>query len=354
MREHALFNEKDRTFAFLNKAFAPLCTIVGPCETYLKTLECPFIHLISSPSAYALKESFFQSHFQTRINNPFLVTEEPSQEDVERCVAELSGKNRETVLIALGGGSVLDLAKAVKHKTGHLLIAIPTTPGSGAETTPFSILLDAERGTKTYLVHHTLMPNVALLDATLLTSIPRHALGAMLFDVVAHAVESSYSKLSTPLARAWAREALCILETLPDALEKKDWAEMQVAGFLAGCAQGMAATGLCHALAHFVGPRAKIAHSVAVSLFLEETVLLTAQNELGKQALERLDFSPERIRSLLSRIRNNFAMREQAPAPLDMEHAFERIRNDVCYLTHPFRATEEEVTRLLYALPFTG
>ena len=131
------------------------------------------------------------------------------------------------VLVAAGGGSSLDCAKAagsVSQQGGparkyhsedgvldgrHLpLIAIPTTAGTGSEVTPISVLGDPEKGVKAPLVHDNFFPAVALVDPELTLSMPPKVTASTGFDALAHAVEGYWSRNHNPISDALALEAV--------------------------------------------------------------------------------------------------------------------------------------------------
>lgn len=119
-------------------------------------------------------------------------------------------------VIAFGGGSVLDAAKAVAllvtnpdstlaemSETSVLqprlpLIAIPTTAGTGSETTNVTVIIDAVSGRKQVLAHASLMPDVAILDAALTEGVPSHVTAMTGIDALTHAIEAYSALNATP------------------------------------------------------------------------------------------------------------------------------------------------------------
>ena len=149
----------------------------------------------------------------------------PSALTVDRGV-EICRKEKCGLIIGLGGGSPLDSAKAMavlannpgqareylegkelKHP-GLPLIAVPTTSGSGSEVTPFSILTIPEKHLKFSLRHPILYPRVAIIDPLLTVSLPPRQTAATGLDVLAHALESLWSKNHQPLAALFAERAI--------------------------------------------------------------------------------------------------------------------------------------------------
>ena len=143
---------------------------------------------------------------------------EPCITDVCAAVAQLRESGCDGV-IAFGGGSVLDAAKAVAllvtnpdstlaemSETSVLqprlpLIAIPTTAGTGSETTNVTVIIDAVSGRKQVLAHASLMPDVAILDAVLTEGVPSHVTAMTGIDALTHAIEAYSALNATPVYR---------------------------------------------------------------------------------------------------------------------------------------------------------
>ncbi len=140
---------------------------------------------------------------------------EPCVTDVCAAVAQLRDARCDGV-VAFGGGSVLDAAKAVAllvanpeqtlgEMTEHSelrprlpLIAVPTTAGTGSETTNVTVIIDAVSGRKQVLAHASLMPDVAILDAALTEGVPPHITAMTGIDALTHAVEAYSARHATP------------------------------------------------------------------------------------------------------------------------------------------------------------
>jgi alcohol dehydrogenase class IV len=123
-----------------------------------------------------------------------------------------------------------------------------------------------------------------------------------------------------------------------------------MAGFFAGIAQGMASTGICHAIAHYVGPRLGLSHSRAVALFLRETVKYSLERSAVIGVCEGLGWPPKRLTALLNKISETTTYQHAVPAaPFSLIEAAAAIRRDPCALTHPFRVPEEDIIRLIEA-----
>ena len=166
-------------------------------------------------------------------------------------------------VVALGGGSAMDAAKAMRYFSGvpALLVAIPTTSGSGSEVTDFAILTHG--GVKHPLVDEKLKPEIAIVDSDLVASLPQALVAEGGFDLISHAIEAyvatGRSCFSDMLAEAALKTALDELlpsyEGDPGSREK-----MHTAATMAGMAFSQAGLGLCHAISHSLGGEFHLPH----------------------------------------------------------------------------------------------
>ena len=159
-------------------------------------------------------------------------------------------------ILALGGGSAMDCAKAMAYFSGLnvRLVAVPTTSGSGSEVTDFAIL--THDGVKHPLVDAKLQPDIAILDSDLLASLPPKLIAETGFDLICHAVEAWMSKGAGIITDALCMEALkTAFTSLPKSFVGDQSARLRVhtAATMAGMAFSSAGLGLCHAMAHALG-----------------------------------------------------------------------------------------------------
>ena len=178
-------------------------------------------------------------------------------------------------VVALGGGSAMDAAKAMRYFSGvkALLVAIPTTSGSGSEVTDFSIL--THDGVKHPLVDEGLKPDVAILDSQLVASLPQALIAEGGFDLISHAIEAYVASkrgcFSDTLAVAALKTAL--EELLPSYEGNHESRErMHTAATMAGLAFSQAGLGLCHALSHSLGGEFHLPHG-RINAILLPTVM---------------------------------------------------------------------------------
>ena len=167
------------------------------------------------------------------------------------------------LLIALGGGSAMDTAKAMVYFAGEgvKFVAIPTTSGSGSEVTDFAIL--THNGVKHPLVDPKLRPAVAILDGDLLGELPPGLIADTGFDVIAHGLEAYVARNAGGITDALARDAVrTVLEALSASFAGDRAVRQRI--HLASCMAGMAFTqaglGLCHAMSHGLGGAFHVPH----------------------------------------------------------------------------------------------
>ncbi len=195
------------------------------------------------------------------------------------------GRSNATVLIALGGGSVIDCAKAIVYfaKKRPMFIAIPTTSGTGSEVTSFSIL--THEGVKHPLVDEALRPDWAILDEDLVKALPPALVADTGMDLISHALEAIAAKGASPFSDALAYYALdTALRLLPHAFHGDTGVRgrIHISATMAGLAFDQAGLGLCHALSHALGGRYHIAHGRLNAVLLPTVLQFNAP-----QAMER-------------------------------------------------------------------
>lgn len=223
----------------------------------LHTLKCQRLFLVTDP--YFYKNSTAQSLAEmTPATHREYFTEvkpDPSVEMVAEATAKLKDFSPDTV-IALGGGSAIDCAKAMVHFSGKKIffVAIPTTSGSGSEVTDFAVLTHGS--VKYPLVDPALQPDMAILSSSLLKELPRSLIADTGFDVLTHALEAYTAKNATLLTDALAQESFCtVYAHLPGSFAGKTHLRDPIhqASTMAGLAFSQAGLGLCHAMAHALG-----------------------------------------------------------------------------------------------------
>lgn len=179
------------------------------------------------------------------------------------------------LLIALGGGSPMDCAKAIRmaSEMPMTFVAIPTTSGSGSEVTDFAIL--THNKVKHPLVDPRLRPDVAILDSDLLQQLPKGLIAETGFDVLTHALEAYVAKGAGVVTDLYAREAFSsAYASLPASYAGNQRVRLKVhlAATMAGMAFTQAGLGLCHAMAHSLGGLFHVPHGRLNAILLPSVI----------------------------------------------------------------------------------
>lgn len=237
------------------------------------------------------------------LSEAFTQTEgNPSTETVEKAtkVYQESGAD---FIVAFGGGSPLDVAKAVavlatyggditSYEGGSKvpgevvpMIAIPTTAGTGSEVTAFSVITDHSRHYKLTVASPYLLPSYAILDPSLITTVPTKTAAACGVDAMVHALEAYLSLAASPFSDMFALKALALIGEnirayVANRKNEKAAEGMLLGSLFAGIAFSHARLGNVHAMSHPVSAYFDVAHGVANAILLPTVV---AYNELADQ-----------------------------------------------------------------------
>lgn len=232
---------------------------------------------------------------------------EPTFTDVSR-VCEAIAADQPGCLVAVGGGSVIDLAKAAAalatnggsvlayatpsysdyradalHSDPLPVVAIPTTAGTGSEVTRNAAISDPVTGDKLAMRSPRLVPRTQFLDPGLLRTCPPSVAAQAGLDAAAHALEGMLSTLASPASNELAVDAMRRLITaLPgfcrEPADPELAMQMQIGSLLAGMVLNDCATVAGHALARALGGAAKLAHGLSVAMVIAEVVRFNASD----------------------------------------------------------------------------
>lgn len=228
----------------------------------------------------------------------------PSVETVDKATTAFKESGADFI-IALGGGSPMDVAKAVgvvakyggsitEYEGGGKvpgdivpLIAIPTTAGTGSEVTAFSVITDHSRNYKLTVFSYKLIPAYAILDPELLTTAPVSVAAACGIDAMVHALEAYVSKDASPFSDAMAEKALELIGAnirryVADRTDLEAAEGMLTGSLFAGIAFSWARLGDVHAMSHPVSAFFNVPHGVANAILLPTIVEYNALSDNGK------------------------------------------------------------------------
>jgi len=271
------------------------------------------------------------------------------------------------LIIALGGGSAMDCAKAMVYFGGNgaKLVAIPTTSGSGSEVTDFAIL--THDGIKHPLIDPKLQPHTAILDAELLTELPPGLVADSGFDVLSHALEALAATGAGAISDALARDAFCrAYSRLPQSFAGDGQVRMDVhvAATMAGMAFSRAGLGLCHAMAHSLGGLFHVPHGQLNAILLPSVVAFNAPMVGAKYAeLARMagmggsaeSVAVRNLKNALIRLRRELKLPQTlrdagVSARQVREKTEEMVRatlEDPCCASNPVPVSPSDVRRIL-------
>ena len=296
-----------------------------------------------------------------------------------KCLSECGAD----IMIAVGGGSSIDAAKAIRELAGRLGIAridecyaIPTTSGTGSEVTRFSVITDANKGIKYPLVNDSLQPMVAILDPELVESVPPAITADTGMDALTHALESYVSTDSNDFTDALAEKAVTLLgKFLPFAYAHGDDLEAREKVHNAACLAGMAfnkvGLGICHSIAHTVGGKFHISHGRSNAILLpyiiefnahldgpEETLCARKYQRMAKLIGIPYSNVPLAVNSLVRKIREMnrlFGIPEnlkklnisRADVMKVKDQMTSAAMNDICTKTNPRAVTVDDLEKII-------
>ncbi|WP_456369525.1 iron-containing alcohol dehydrogenase [Geoglobus sp.] len=278
------------------------------------------------------------------------------------------------VIVALGGGSVIDLAKAGRilsevsiepeeitpftdlreygFEGKATFIAIPTTSGTGSEATWAIVLRDPEEERKVVMANEVVMPDYAVVDPVFVREMPADLVVSSGFDALSHAIEAFLSTFSNPFSDSLAVKATReILQNLERSYEGDEKARevMHVSATMAGMAFSNSQVGVIHALAHALGAVMDVPHGRAIAGFL--LPVLEFYRERGVERLNELSYLvgfdvTERVGELSERFDVLSVFRERDFTE-HVHEIVERAMQDSCVITGPFVPEVEDVEKIL-------
>jgi alcohol dehydrogenase class IV len=306
--------------------------------------------LISAGYAQLVEDALHARQIETGIFDR--VELEPPARNVDECAHGIR-EGKYDVVIGLGGGSVLDIAKGAAimatnpgaildyvgidtvHKPGLPKILIPTTAGSGSEVSRSVVVTDEKENTKKSVASTLITPDVAILDPLLTLSMPPLVTANTGMDALVHAIESYVSATTTPFAEILAIEAVnLIAHNLPLAYAKGSNViaryNMLLAANIAGLAFASSRLGAVHGLAYVIDIEYHIPHGRANAIMLPHVMDFNKTGNLRKFA---------RIAEAMGENVEGLSTYEAA------EKSVEAVKNLLNALQIPFRLSQYGISR---------
>ena len=318
------------------------------------------------------------------INNTYTVysdvVPDPPIDSIVKGVMVLR-KEESTVLIVIGGGSAIDMAKGINYfcKTIYQVgvkkfIAIPTTSGTGSEVTSFAVITDAKTGVKYPLLDDSLLPDEAILTTFFVKSAPEKVTAYSGMDVLVHAFESLVAKKANHFTDALAEKAIeLVVKNLPtcvvDGKNEVARAAMHEASCMAGIAFNQAGLGITHALSHQLGGQFHVPHGLANAMLLPYVIMYNAANSTVAKSkyisiAQKLCLTSETndesvqlaalvkcAQFLARQVGCAMTMKEFGIDDVTFKNSFsilvQQAIADRTYGGNPYEATKEDLTRIL-------
>ena len=311
------------------------------------------------------------------------VTANPRDFQVEQG-AEFYLKNSTDVIIAIGGGSVMDTAKGIAiiaSNGGKIcdyeganrvqrplppMMLITTTAGSGSDISQFCIITDMKRGVKMSIITRTIVPNISIVDPLILRTKTRSLIIQSAVDALAHAVEAYMSRIASPFTQMHSLKAIdLILSNLQHAVTTRSLDSLEklsIASVSASMAFSNAGLGAEHALAHSLGGHFDMRHGVLHPILLTTVmrfnmaINLPRMADIGRIILKQQGGSDYDMATAgIKRLDEFFVsldvpVRLQEIVPEDdytvLEALCKMAVHDACNLTNPRPATWEELKQI--------
>lgn len=292
------------------------------------------------------------------------------------------------VLVAVGGGSVIDAAKAIAvlvSNGGDIfdyegidriprpvppLVAAPTTAGTGADVSQFAVITDTTRGLKATLIGKTLVPDISLTDPCLLVTMPDWLAATTGLDALTHGVEAYVSRAASFLTDEHALSAVALVGThlarsVYDPLDAGARLGMARASLCAGLAFTNAILGAAHAISHQIGGALDLPHGMLNAVLLPHVVRFNAESDptrfrrlaqaLGVRDAARLgddevgEALARRIADLAGAIGAPRRLADIGVTEADLPAFARQTLHDACLTTNPREVSEADVTAILRA-----
>ncbi len=293
-------------------------------------------------------------------------------------------ENECDLLVAVGGGSPMDCAKAIGAVVtnrchvldlegvdevtvpGPPMICVPTTAGSSADVSQFAIISDENKRRKFGIISKAMVPDVSLIDPEVTLTMPPNLTAETGIDALSHAFESYVSNASSNMTDMYALEATkMIARYLPQAYEEpaelRFREKVMLGSMYAGLAFSNASLGLVHSMAHSLGGYLDYPHGECNAKLLEVVVafnhsavperystLEEAMDGSGSCTAGGLESLLSRLRAITDKLDMDLGLSKMGVREEDIPYLTENAYNDACHVTNPRPAYREDIARLFH------
>ncbi len=308
------------------------------------------------------------------------ISQNPRAAEVMAGAEFYAGKNCD-VIVAVGGGSVMDCAKGIGIVStnrrnilefegidkvpipGPPLICIPTTAGTSADVSQFAIISNRERHRKIAIISKATVPDVALIDPAATLTMGGYLTACTGMDALVHAIEAFVSTANSPLLDLHALEAIRLISTyLPSVLEHPDDLELRgwvmLGSLEAGLAFSNASLGAVHAMAHSLGGMLDLAHGECNAILLGPVMAYNFQEAglryrrvgealgldlVGRTAREVESAILAKIRNLKEVVGISSSLGQRGVASSDIPDLARNAIKDPCMVTNPRMPSQRDI-----------
>ncbi|KAA9026435.1 iron-containing alcohol dehydrogenase [Niallia endozanthoxylica] len=312
------------------------------------------------------------------------ISTNPKEDQAERG-AQVYLENECDALIGVGGGSVIDIAKAIAilatnggkvsdyEGVDRIVVPLPplvmagTTAGSGAEVSQFSVIVDSERKKKMTIISKSLVPDIAIIDPITLSTKSSHLTASTGMDVLTHAIEAYVSIAATPMTDVFAKNAITLVSknlrpSVASQLNSAAKNNMAMASLHAGLAFSNAILGAVHAISHAIGGRYPMMHGDLNAVLLphvmefnllanpvrfKEIAKLLGANITGLSTTEAGKRGIEYVKQLSVEIGAPQHLSEMGFEEHMINEISQIALQDACMITNPRDITAEDVVKIL-------
>ncbi|MBK9445409.1 MAG: iron-containing alcohol dehydrogenase [Betaproteobacteria bacterium] len=350
---------------------------------YAQNMQARRVLIVTDPGVAAagwlaeLIENLDESGIQTTVFDA--LTPNPKDHEIMAGAAHYRAEGCD-VIVALGGGSVIDCAKGIGivsanggdildyegvdriPRPGPPLICIPTTAGTAADISQFAIINNTSKRYKIAIISKSVVPDVALVDPETTTTMPAYLTACTGLDALTHAIEAYVSTASSPVVDVHALAAIALVNAfLPTAIAEPDNVEareqMALASLQAGLAFSNASLGAVHAMAHSLGGYLDMPHGESNALLLDHVIRFNY--EASRDRYQRIgsmfgiDGSSEReltasIAALRERCGILGGLAARGVTRGTIEDLAPYAERDACIFTNPRRASLADI-KTIYA-----